>query len=205
MVGMNPVFIADRKRIAKFFLQQFSKINLVCPLFDPIPELQNFLYMLVDLIASRTAIIDNTFFKQRAAHGKCLPTEFRSHDTTLPVEIHIRKVDAGHPFILVHTEDSFIIYGNKSFKLRPELPDIPGQIFQDLDSFGPTDGENDNISQFCTVIPIKIGHIAKTMNQGLTTGNNVSYHQCAVRNHRQLTVFDLQSRNLFLLKYTLTG
>ena len=47
--------------------------------------------------------------------------------------------------------------------------------------------------------------IAQAVDQSLPTCNDISDHQRAVRYHRQLTVFDLQSRNLFLLKYTLTG
>ena len=159
----------------------------------------------MDLVTSRPAIIDNTFFKQRTAHGKCLPTEFRSHDTTLPVKVHIRKIDTGYTLIFIHTEDSFIIYRDKSFKFRPELPNIPGQILQDLDALRSTNRKDDNIPKFCSVIPVKIGHITQTVDQRLSTRNDISDHQRAVRYHRQLTVFDLQSRNLFLLKYTLTG
>ena len=101
VVVSQPVFVADRCRIAKFLIQKLLEVDLVRALQDSLPEFQDFLYMLMDLITSCAAIVDNTFFKKRAAHGKCLSSKFRCNDSTLPVEINIRKIDPGNAFILI--------------------------------------------------------------------------------------------------------
>ena len=205
MVIMNPVLIAYRKRIAQLLSQKLLEIDPVCAVTDAFPELQHFLHMLVDLIASRSAIVNDTFLKERTAHGKGLSAELRRYDAALPVEIHIRQIDAGHAFVLVGAENTLIINGNKAFKLRPELPDIPGQILQDVDTLGSADGEDDDIAELRAVIPVEISHIAETVNQRLAAGNNIADHQSAVRHHGQLAVLDLQSRDLLIFKDTLTG
>ena len=94
MVLLDPVFVADRCRVSNLFIKQFFKIELICSLFDSFPEFQNFLYMLMNLITSCPAIVDDTFLKKWAAHGKCLSSELRRDDSVLPVEVHIRKVDS---------------------------------------------------------------------------------------------------------------
>ena len=90
--------------------------------------------MLVDFIASCTAIVDDAFFKQRIAHGKRFSSELRCNDTVFPVEIDIRQIDSGYALVLIGAEDSFVIYGDKAFKLRPELADFFCEAFQDFDS-----------------------------------------------------------------------
>ena len=159
----------------------------------------------MNLIASCPAIVDDTFFKKRTAHGKCLSSELRRDDSILPVEVHIRKVDSWHTFILISTENSFIIHGNEPFKFRPELTDLSGKILKNLNSLCSTNCENDNIAKLCSVLPVKICHIAQAVDQSLPTCNDISDHQCAVRNHGKLTIFDFKPCNLFIRKYTLTG
>ena len=159
----------------------------------------------MDLITSCTAIIDDTFFKKRTAHGKCFSSEFRRNNTTLPVEIHVRKVDPGNALVLIGTEDSFIINSDKAFELRPEFTDLCSKLLKDIDSLGSADCKNNDITESCAMISVKISHIAKTVDQSLSTCNDVTDHQCAVRHHSKLAVFDLQTCDLFFFKYTLTG
>ena len=47
--------------------------------------------------------------------------------------------------------------------------------------------------------------IAQAVDQRLATRNDVTDHQCAVRHHRQLAVFDFQSGDFFVFKHALTG
>ena len=47
--------------------------------------------------------------------------------------------------------------------------------------------------------------IAQAVDQSLPTCNDISDHQCAVRNHGKLTIFDFKPCNLFIRKYTFTG
>ena len=55
------------------------------------------------------------------------------------------------------------------------------------------------------MISVKISHIAKTMDQCLSTCNDITDHQCAVRHHSKLAVFDFQACDLFFFEDTLTG
>ena len=55
------------------------------------------------------------------------------------------------------------------------------------------------------MISVKISHIAKAVDQSLSTCNDVTDHQCTVRNHCKLTVLDFQTCDLFFFKYTLAG
>ena len=80
-------------------------------------------------------------------------SEFRRHDTVLPVEVHIRKVDPGNTFILIGTENSFIINRNKSFKFRPELTDLSGQASRISIPFVPPIVKMNNIAKLCSMIP----------------------------------------------------
>ena len=55
------------------------------------------------------------------------------------------------------------------------------------------------------MISVKISYIAKAVDQSLSTCNDVTDHQCAVRHHSKFAVLDLQTCDLFFFKYTLTG
>lgn len=55
------------------------------------------------------------------------------------------------------------------------------------------------------MISVKISHIAKAVDQSLSTCNDVTDHQCTVRNHCKFAVLDLKTCDLFFFKYTLTG
>ena len=205
MVVSQPVFVADRCRIAKFLIQKLLEVDLVRALQDSLPEFQDFLYMLMDLITSCAAIVDNTFFKKRAAHGKCLSSKFRCNDSTLPVEINIRKIDPGNAFILIGGKNSFIKYRDKSFKLRPELADLFCQVLKNIYSPGSSNSKDDNITKFCPTFSVKISHITETMDQCFTTCDDVTDHQSTVRNHGQFAVLDLKPCHLIFRKNTLAG
>ena len=161
--------------------------------------------MLMDLITSCAAIVDNTFFKKRAAHGKCLSSKFRCNDSALPVEVNIRKIDPGNTFILIGCKNPLIKYRDKSFKLRPELTDLFCQVLKNIDSLGSTNGKDDNITKFCSVLSVKISHITETMDQSFTTCDDITDHQRTVRNHSQFAVLDLKSGHFIFRKNTLAG
>ena len=67
-----------------------------------------------------------------------------------------------------------------------------------------SDRKDDDIAQLCAVFPVKISHIAQAVDQRLAARNDVTDHQCAVRHHGQLTVFDLQSCDLLICEDALT-
>ena len=160
--------------------------------------------MLMDFIASCTAVVDDAFFKQRIAHGKSFSSELRCNDTVFPVEIDIRQIDSGYALVLIGAEDSFVIYGDKAFKLRPELTDFFGETFQNLDSGCAADRKDDNVAKGSTMLTIEIGYVAQAVDQRLTRCDDIADQKCASRNHRQLAVLDFQSCDFFLFKDTLT-
>ena len=125
---------------------------------------KNFLYMLMNLITSCTAIINNTFLKQRISHGQSLSSEFRRNNTIFPVEVYVRKIDSGYTLILISAENSLIIYCDKSLKFRPEFTDFFRQTFQNRNSCSTANRKNDNIAKSCTVFSVEICYITQTVN-----------------------------------------
>ena len=92
VIDVNPLFVGCAKRAAELLLEQSGEVDPVGLLQHFIPEIENLLDMLVDFIASCTAIVDDAFFKQRIAHGKRFSSELRCNDTVFPVEIDIRQI-----------------------------------------------------------------------------------------------------------------
>ena len=138
VIVSQPVFVTDRSRVAEFFIKELLKVDLVRTLQDSLPEFQDFFYVPMDLISSCTAIVNDTFLKKRATHGKCLSSELRCNDAAFPIEIHIRKVDSGNTFILISGKNTLIKYRDKAFKLRPELTDLFRQVLKDINTLGST-------------------------------------------------------------------
>ena len=100
--------------------------------------------------------------------GKSFSSELRCNDTVFPVEIDIRQIDSGYALVLIGAEDSFVIYGDKAFKLRPELTDFFGETFQNLDSGCAADRKDDNVAKGSTMLTIEIGYVAQAVDQRLT-------------------------------------
>ena len=109
--------------------------------------------MLMDLISSGAAIVDNAFLKQRIPHGKGFSSKLRCDDAVFPVEIHVRKIDPGYALVLIGAEDSLIVNGDKSLEVRPVLADLAGKLLQDLDSLGAADGEDDDVPKLGSMLP----------------------------------------------------